>query len=230
MKRLTTCLGYAFVVASLGGCTVGEGDGYVKSTKLYIRDCWNGGFDLRPDFFAANPFSDSTQLIRIQRGDNLQEVSDGLMILVNDTKAVRGRLGEELEVGMPVGVSCPGRPVVYDPEPAMVNMSLYLHDSCHTQEGATIHSLNAAADPAGLGGAGGAVSLLGGTITFNKLFSGNINEQDGSERLTEASFEASFGNPCDHPPGGTPNQDLVSVVRGYFKFYFQRGQPAQPFP
>lgn len=229
MKRLIRCLGYAFALASLGGCTVGEGDGYIRSSRLYIRDCWNGGFDLRPDFFAANPFSDNTQVIRIQRGDNLQEVSDGLMILVTDTNAVRDRLGDQLEVGMPVGVSCPGRPVVYDENPALVNMSLYLHDSCHTQAGATIHSLDAAGD-VGVGGAGGAMAMLGGTITFNKLFSGNINEQDGSERLTEASFEVSFGNPCDHPPDGQGNQDLVSVVSGYFKFYFQRGQPAQPFP
>ncbi|HEY6726298.1 MAG TPA: hypothetical protein VI197_19815 [Polyangiaceae bacterium] len=227
MKRLRHCLTCAALLASLGGCTVGEGDGYVKSTKLYIRDCWNGGFDLRPDFFATNPFSDSTQVIRVQRGDNLQEVSDGLMILVNDTNAVRERLGDELEVGMPVGVSCPGRPVVYDENPALVNMSLYLHDSCHTQEGATIHSLDAVEDAGGLGGA---VAMLGGTITFNKLFSGDINEQDGSERLTEASFEVRFGSPCDHPPGGLQNADLVSVVTGYFKFYFQRGQPAQPFP
>ncbi|HEU5076426.1 MAG TPA: hypothetical protein VFU02_19680 [Polyangiaceae bacterium] len=220
MKRLTTCLLCGFALASLGGCTVGEGDGWVKSTKLYIRDCWNGGFDLRPDFFAANPFSDDTQVIRIQRGDNLQEVSDGLMILVTDTQTVREEmLGVPLEVGIPVGVSCPGRPVVYDENPALVNMSLYLHDSCHTQEGATVHSLG---DPAG--------GLLGGTITFTRLFSGDINEQDGSERLTEASFEATFGNPCDHPPGGPWNQDLVSEVTGYFKFYFQRGQPAQPFP
>ena len=227
MNRLTTCLGCAFALASLGGCTVGEGDGYVRSSRLYIRNCWNGGFDLRPDFFAANPFSNNTQVIRVQRGDNLQEVSDGLMILVNDTKAVRDRLGEELEVGMPAGVACPGRPVVYDADPALVNMSLYLHDSCHTQEGATIHSLDPAADPSGLGGA---MAMLGGTITFNKLFSGDINEKDGSERLTEARFEARFGNPCDHPPGGTQNEDLVSMVSGYFKFYFQRGQPAQPFP
>lgn len=213
LKVMTTCLLCGVALASLGGCTVGEGDGWVKSTKLYIRDCWNGGFDLRPDFFAANPFSDDTQVIRIQRGDNLQEVSDGLMILVTDTQLVRSddMLRSAIEVGIPAGVSCPGRPVVYDENPALVNMSLYLHDSCHTQEAATVHS-------------------LGGTITFQNLFSGDVNEQDGSERLTEATFQASFGNPCDHPPGGPWNQEFISEVSGYFKFYFQRGQPAQPFP
>jgi len=204
---------YGLALASLGGCTVGEGDGYVKSTRLYIPDCWNGGFDLGPDFFASNPFSDNTQVIRIQRGDNLQEVSDGLMILVNDTAAVRGRRDEALDVGVPVGIQCPGFPVKYNADPPLVNMSLYLHDSCHTQEGATLHS-------------------IGGTITFTDLFSGDINEKDGSERLTEASFEVDFGNPCDIPPEGFGEADpeLISKVTGYFKFYFQRGQPAQPFP
>ena len=230
MNRLATCLIGGWVLALSSGCTVGEGDGYVKSDKLYIRDCWNGGFDLRPDFFATNPFSDNTQVIRIQRGDNLQDVSDGLMILVTDTQEVQERLGDELEVGMPVGVSCPGRPVVYDENPPLVNMSLYLHDSCHTQAGATVHSLSGLGDATGAAGAGGATSMLGGTITFNSLFSGDINEQDGSKRLTEASFEVRFGNPCDHPPNGPWDEELVSVVTGYIKFYFQRGQPAQPFP
>lgn len=211
LKPAAFALLSCFAVAMLGGCTVGEGDGWIKSTRLYIRDCWNGGFDLGPDFFASSPFSEETQVIRVQRGDNLQEVSDGLMILVNDTAAVRDQLGQPLAVGTPKGIQCPGWPLVYQPDPPLVNMSLYLHDSCHTQEGATVHSIS-------------------GTITFNDLFSGDINEQDGSERLTDASFTATFANPCDLPPGQDEDPALKSEVTGYFKFFFQRGQPAQPFP
>ena len=211
MKPHTFALSCCFALASLGGCTVGEGEGWVKSDKLYINDCWNGGFDLGPDFFAIAPFSDETMVVRVQRGDNLQEVSDGLMILVNDKEAVRGQLGVELPVGLPKGIQCPGRPLVYQEDPPLVNMSLYLHDSCHTQAGATVHS-------------------IGGTITFIKLFSGDINEKDGSERLTDASFAVDFANPCDVPVEGDPDPALVSHVEGYFKFFFQRGQPAQPFP
>ena len=211
MKPLAFALFPCFAVAMLGGCTVGEGEGWVKSSKLYVRECWNGGFNLGPDFFAIAPFSDETLVVRVQRGDNLQEVSDGLMILVNDTAAVRAQRGMPLPVGLPKGLQCPGVPLEYEPDPPMVNMSLYLHDSCHTQEGATVHSID-------------------GAITFNDLFSGDINEQDGSERLTDASFTVRFANPCDLPPGGAPNEDLISTVSGYFKFFFQRGQPAQPFP
>jgi hypothetical protein len=211
LKPAAFALLSCFAVAPLWGCTVGEGEGWVRSSRLYIRECWNGGFELGPDFFASAPFSEETQVIRVQRGDNLQEVSDGLMILVNDTEAVRAQLGQPLAVGKPKGIQCPGWPLEYQAEPPLVNMSLYLHDSCHTQEGATVHSID-------------------GTITFNDLFSGDINEQDGSERLTDASFTVSFANPCDLPPGEEPNPDLISTVTGYFKFFFQRGQPAQPFP
>jgi hypothetical protein len=198
------------LAASVLGCTVGEGQGAVTSDRLYIQDCWNGAFDLRPDFFATTPFSGETQLIRVQRGDNLQEMSDGLMVLVNDTPRVRAQLNTTLKVGLPVGVSPPGESVEYDPDPPLVNLSLYLHDSCHTQS-ATLHSVE-------------------GTITFSRLFSGNVNEKDGSERFTKASFSASFADPRHLVPGQPLDSSVVSLVDGQFEFFFQRGQPAQPFP
>jgi len=201
---------FALVLSSGLGCTVGEGQGYVVSDRLYIQDCWNGALDLRPDFFASNPYSDETQMIRVQRGDNLLEVSDGLMVLVRDTPAVRAQLGAELEVGLPVGVAPPGVPVVYDPDPPLVNLSLYMHDSCHTQN-ATLHSID-------------------GSIIFTSLFSGDTSEQDGSERRTVASFTARFADPRHLTLAGEENAAVISTVRGEFDFYFQRGQPAQPFP
>lgn len=195
----------------LAGCTTGEGKGSVRSDRLFVRDCWNGSFDLRPDFFASNPFSDETQVIRVQRGDNMQEVSDGLMVLVNDTQAIRnGLLGQDIPVGLAVGVAPPGQPIEYQPDPPLVNLSLYLHDSCHTQN-ATLHSIQ-------------------GSIRFYNLFSGDINESNGSERLTDAEFTASFADPRDLNPDSTADPAVVSEVTGNFNFYFQRGQPAQPFP
>ena len=199
------------LLPTIAGCSTGEGKGSVISDRLFVRDCWNGSFDLQPDFFASNPFSDETQVIRVQRGDNLQEVSDGLMVLVNDTQTIRGGLlDQNIPVGLAVGVAPPGQPIEFDPEPPLVNLALYLHDSCHTQN-ATLHSYE-------------------GTITFHKLFSGDINEADGSDRLTEATFDAWFADPRDLTPEGTAPDDVVSNVTGSFSFYFQRGQPAQPFP
>jgi hypothetical protein len=188
-------------------CTTGEGEGAVKSEQLYIEDCWNGPFDLDPSFFAAEPAAESL-IIRVQRGDNMEEVSDGLMVLINDLEEVRAAGGSQ-EVGMPAGVSPPGVPITYNANPPKVSLALYLNDTCHSQN-ATVYS-------------------IGGSIEFSSLFSGDPNEDDAEDRLTDASFEATFADPRD-TAGGAGDGSSTSVVTGWFRFYFQRGQPAQPFP
>jgi len=185
------------------GCSTGEGEGWVRSEKLFVKDCWDGPFDLQPTFFAANPHENNLS-IRVQRGDNLEEVSDGLGVLVNDVAGVReSSLGQALRVGLPVGVVPPGGSP-QSAEPPDVSLSLYLHATCHAQNGA--------------------LYALSGSITFSSLFSGDPNESSADDRLTEAAFEAVFTDPRD------PEVAHQSTVRGEFSFYFQRGQPAQPFP
>jgi hypothetical protein len=192
------------------GCTVGEGTGWVKSDELFVNECWNGPFDLGPDFFAANSFERGDALmIRVQRGDAIEEMSDGLTVTIADLPKQRARVGTPIEVGLPVGVTPPGVPVVYDPDPAPVNLSVYLHDSCHTQNGA--------------------VYSIGGTITFQSLFSGDPQETESDERLTEASFDASFADPRLLVGDASADAAVTSRITGYFRFFFQRGQPAQPF-
>lgn len=191
-------------------CSPVEGEGEVKSDKLYVEDCWNGPFDLGPTFFGANPYRNTTTN-RIQRGDNLEEVSDGLIVLVRDIDKIRDEsLGEPLPVGMPPGVTPPGIPVELNPNPPLVNLSLYLHDTCHEQNG-TLYS-------------------VGGTIEFDSLFSGDPNESNADDRLTEARFSAFFADPRHTLPNGDVDPERTSLVTGWFRFYFQRGQPAQPFP
>ena len=205
MKRLLVAL-----ALSLAACSTGEGEGSVKSDQLFIDDCWNGPFDLEPSFFGAEPAADSL-IIRVQRGDNYEEVSDGLLVLVKDVGQIRGSsLGAGLKVGLPPGVSPPGVPVTYDPNPPLVSLALYLNATCHSQNG-TIYAVD-------------------GSITFDSLFSGDPNESNADDRLTEAEFEATFTDPRDIQPGGGYDASRSSVVRGWFRFYFQRGQPAQPFP
>lgn len=192
------------------GCSRAEGDGEVKSDRLYVEDCWNGPFNLKPTFFGANPYED-TVTIRIQRGDNIEEVSDGLIVLVTDIPAIRGPgLGKPVAVGMPVGVSPPGVPLEQQQNPPKVHLSLYLNDTCHAQNG-TLYS-------------------IAGNITFSSLFSGDPNEDDAEDRLTDASFSATFADPRDARPNGTFDDAVTSTVSGWFRFYFERGQPAQPFP
>lgn len=200
----------ALAVAVLSGCTTSEGTGEVRSDRLYVEGCWNGPFDLNPDFFGANPFREQSLFIRIQAGDDIEEMSDGLIILVNDLQELRGRLGEDIEVGVPPGVSPPGVPLPGDPDPPKVSLSLYLHKTCHVENG-TVHSIS-------------------GSIRFTSLFSGDLNEASSEDRLTAGSFTANFADPRQLAPGAGFDPELVtSVVTGNFSFFFQRGQPAQPF-
>lgn len=204
------------LLASLGafaslGCTVGEGEGSVTSENLYVSGCWNGPFDLKPDFFGANPDPGESLTIRVQRGDNIQDVSDGLIVLVADLPKVRDSVGQDIQVGMPRGVTPPGVPVMFNPDPPVVSLSLYLHNTCHQQNG-TIYSIS-------------------GTIRFDSVFSGDLNEGSSEDRLTDATFDAEFADPRELVDIETADDAaaITSRVTGHFRFFFQRGQPSQPF-
>ncbi len=197
------------------GCTTGEGTGDVTSERLFVENCHNGPFDLQPTFFGANP-GDDTLIIRVQRGDQLQELSDGISVLVTEVSKIRGddggpgMLDQDISVGLPRGVAPPGVPIEFDPDPPLVSIALYLNDSCHAQV-STVYALE-------------------GTIRFSALFSGDITEESADNRLTEAEFSAVFGDPRELTPGGLQRPEVLSLVEGNFRFFFERGQPAQPFP
>jgi hypothetical protein len=213
-----------FAAAAIG-CSLGEGEGEVVSDHLFAHDCWGveenpddrPGYRLRPDFFAAIPYRDTLQ-IRVQRGNDLEEVSDGLMVLIDDVKKVGGRLGRAERVSLPAGVRPPGAPLepptteLLD-DPALIHMTLYLQSSCHNQN-INLYAIN-------------------GTITFQYLFSGDPNESVGANKFTDATFDVEVGDLSDvrtgDPISAIP-EDKRTHLSGYFRFYFQRGQPAQPFP
>jgi hypothetical protein len=194
-----------------GGCTVGEGEGWVRSDRLYIDECWDGAFDLGPDFFAANPYRRETLMIRVQRGDNAQEFSDGLSVLVPDLNAVRDRLGEDIPVGLPLGIDTPvgDAPIMDGGTAPPVSLAVYLHNSCHVRSG-TVYSIE-------------------GSIRFESLFSGDPGEADADDRLTDATFDAVFADPRELAGEDGDDPRYRSQVSGAFRFFFQRGQPAQPF-
>jgi len=89
----------------------------------------------------------------------------------------------------------------------LVTLSLYLHQTCHEQNSA--------------------IYSIGGTITFSSIFSGDPNEKNSQERLTQAEFVADFADPRQQVE--EPDPEKISRIEGNFKFFFQRGQPAQPF-
>jgi hypothetical protein len=195
----------------LGSCSLGKGTGEVHSDRLRLGTCWDGSYELQPDFFAGVPYHNSFQ-IRLQRGGDIQEFSDGVSILVDDVKVIRNsNLGMPLEVGLAPEVRPPGRPITPTESPPMVHLAIYLHNTCHETNSA--------------------LYAVKGVITFEKLFDGDPNETSAEERLSAAVFDVFVGDPRDEPPeGGEIPEEKLSRVTGWFRFYFQRGQPGQPFP
>jgi hypothetical protein len=191
------------------GCSLGEGDGAVASDNLFVSQCWDGPFDLGPNFFAAVPFQ-RTLSYRVQKGGDIEEVSDGMTVLVDDIDAVRANLGTPMAVGLPIGVSIPGVPIVAQTNPPLLHATLYLNRACFAQNSV--------------------LYAISGSMTFHSIFSGDPNESSATEKLTDAEFsEIDVADPRDSPAGMIAPRH-VSKLHGFFRFYFQRGQPGQPFP
>lgn len=213
MKRRAYVAVWGLVAIPAAACvSVGEGEGEVTSGHLFARDCWDDTYDLKPDFFAADPFRNQME-INVQRGSDLLEVSDGLSILVDDVEAIRSSLGTAVNVTLPKGVAPPGIPegtlCAAAGCDSPVHVALYLLESCHTQN--TV------------------LYATSGTITFYDLFNGDLNEKDADKKFTKASFDITVGDPRDFDPA-TGVIANTSQITGSFEFFFQRGQPAQPFP
>jgi hypothetical protein len=220
------------LAASVAGCSVGEGEGEVHSDRLLMGKCWDGEFDLNPTFFAAQPFNDTLR-IRIQRGEQDIERADGLSLLVSNVANIRAeRLtspGDDpanpsnprarLSVGLPPGVSPPGYPIREVPEFVDVSGALYLNNSCNP-ENANLFT-------------------IGGWVSFEKLFSGDPNENNADDRQTVGNFELLLIDPRQAEPLPAADEtgvtyrfpeEFTSTLSGNFSFVFHRGTPAQPFP
>jgi hypothetical protein len=245
----------AILAAAAPACSQGEGEGRVTGS-LNIPECWTGDFELRPDFFAANPYRDGLQL-RLQSGSDFESFSDGMSIFVYDTKLIRpdaarsfpGRYGQALDVSLPPEVTPPGVPVEADPNPALVSLTLYLQRTCRTQNVA-LHAVREVTIPTdgtcvaqAVGGADpstgcdpGAVAPAGvGTgrslIAFTDLFNGRVAEDTAAKRRNKGCFDVYLADPRDLDPGGQgPPPRCRGHIRGTFDFFFERGRPSQPFP
>lgn len=251
------CCGLALFGATVvlaPACSQGQGSGKVTGT-LNIPDCWNGSFDLQPDFFAASPYNSSLQ-IKMQRGSDFEDFSDGVAILVDDITKIRpngsksfaGEYNQPLKVNIPVGVAAPGMPVVPDPNPAPVHFALYLQQSCKTQtvtlnavdtvtlptDGTCTAPAIAGADPTQGCAAGksadGGVGTGKSLISFSSLADGRLNEDIAAERLNQGCFDIYLADPRDVTPGTGVAPPCRGHLRGSFSFYYERGRPAQAFP
>jgi hypothetical protein len=278
----------AVTVISLGvtlapGCifafsqnSLGQGTGCVTGV-LDVPDCWSGNFNLQPNFFVGVPYETSLE-IRVQRGSDYETFSDGLAVLIDDVNAIRpgpdagpdggGLYGTPLSVSIPAGVTAPGVPLMANPNPSVVHVSLYLQNSCQTQN-VSLYALDqvslsadgscngvestsssftcgltssdagldvspdvAAAVDASAADAGAPPPRIGRSVmTFTSLFDDNPDESNAAQRLTEATFDLYLADPRTAAPGGLGPPPLCQAhIQGSFRFYFQRGQPGQPFP
>jgi hypothetical protein len=88
------------------------------------------------------------------------------------------------------------------------------------------------ADAGGAPDAGSASPILGhSTITFTSLFDGDPSEVSAQARLNQGTFQVYLADPREVCPGGLgPPPPCRGYLEGNFKFYFERGRPAQPFP
>jgi hypothetical protein len=260
-------------------CSLGAGSGSATG-DLDIPDCWVGKFNLQPDFFAGDPYMTSSYLIRIQRGSDYEEFSDGITFLVDDVNPIRdttsGELNQKLEVSLSPAVTPPGVPIIADPNPAVVHATLYMNQTCRIQnvalyalDAVTLDADGGCSGAVAEGGAttspacgggnglldggmsvsdagvsdatvdatvdGGGASNAGGIgqswILFRSLADANPDEGNAEDRLTDADFELFLADPREICPGGLgPPPPCRGHVSGTFKFYFDRGRPAQAFP
>src|SRR5262249_2285874 len=147
-------------------------------------------------------------LIRIQHGGDLQEYQDSLQIAIDDTKKVTPGQAIPLELERPPG-SLPSVP------PPLARLTLSLRGSCgsghvgnHDNPPVLLHAVR-------------------GTITFSSILRGDPSSSDTNSKRIEGSFDADLEDPR-HPPGSQAAQS--GHLTGTFKFFYQRGGPAQPFP
>lgn len=260
MSRIAHIVAIGFASASVAifsasGCTVGSGTGSV-SGDLYVTNCWSGKFDLEPDFFGATPNpNDDSLFITVQRGSDYANFSDGISILVNHVTEIReSMLGQPLPVSLPPSVVPPGVPVTPDTNPADVQFSLYLQQTCRPEtpglyamssvttdspgvDGGAVCSAATAQTAGQCGGTAPQVPTGTSTITFQSLFDASLADggDPGSltagQRLIQATFDVLLADPRDECSGGIgPPPPCRGHLTGAFQFYFERGKPAQAFP
>ena len=103
-----------------------------------------------------------------------------------------------------------------------------LVDQCGPDNGLVDAGMDAS--PPDAGGAVVGTKTASSSITFQHLFDNNPYEANAAQRFTQATFDAYLGDPRDQCPGGLgPPPPCRGHITGSFSFYFQRGQPAQPF-
>jgi len=163
-------MGALSIAAASNGCTVGSGTGSV-SGQLFVTDCWAGSYNLNPDFFAATPNpNDDTLFIRLQRGSDYINFSDGVSILVTHVSDVANAIDstgpQTLSISLPPSVVPPGVPITPTANPATVQLALYMQGSCRPETPALYAMDTVTTNGAVSGPDGGAEMCNAQTVTL----------------------------------------------------------------
>ena len=225
MLRWASAISAVGVVAGLGlvaaACAVGKGEGWVHG-ELNVPGCDQdlSHYDMNADFFGANAVN-GQMTIRIQHGGDYQEYADSVTIAVQDIEYVNRQIeassADPRTAVIPVQLERPpGSPVSL--APPLVRLSLSLRSTCGT------HIYNPLGDEPQV-----VLSATSGTVTFTSIVHGDLSSRDTNSKRIEGTFDVTVEDPRNYSaPDGTKTP--TSHLTGYFKFFYQRGGPAQPFP
>jgi len=250
------------LAALLLGCAVGHGEGVVVGS-LFLPGCekdqdlkalGRDAFDLRPDYFVAQPVLDTDEdeattrdalFIRIQHGGAQVDAADTLTIQVLDLDSVQ--TGGRVEEVMPTGCQRSSGEDGPGDARGCVRATLRMPIRCPD----TFESLEAAAyDPTPDQGDNGDETPCPTTITTSPFFEGDFDR-------FEDSLDPFWSGGAEHPSciafrdiGREFGDEIAAVfhfnirdartidgkssaggyLRGRFRFKFERGPGAQTFP
>ncbi len=96
--RASASLGTALL--ALLACADGQGEGEVTGS-VSAPECGidDADWDLRPDYFAQDSW-ENTAIVRVQRGSNYQDLSNGLVITISDVDDVRASFGTPIDLSL----------------------------------------------------------------------------------------------------------------------------------
>lgn len=251
MKRLSAiaavAAGLLSLVAFAPACTSPEGEGTTFGA-LDSPPCWQGPFDLAPDFFGTIAYRSSV-LYRVQQSSDNESFSDGFTMAVEDIEKVKSQLDVPLIVTLPPEVTAPGIPIVPEADPGNVHLSLYLLKTCKTQT-VTLHAVRevsfddvgagcdvtplpgATSDPAcdsapfATTGRGDGKSR----IVFHSIFAGDTATLASEPRRTRGCFDVYLADPREVSSKTLGPPRCRGHLRGTFDFLYRRSRPSQPFP
>lgn len=251
MRQLMLVLGVvAGGLAFEGACTSPDGEVTTRGA-LDSPPCWQGDFDLAPNFFGTLPYRSSV-LFRIQQGSDNSNFSDGYTLLVDDIEKVKASLDVPTPVTLSPEITAPGVPIRPEADPGNVHLSLYLQKTCKTQT-VTLHAVRevsfdgvgAACDVKNLPGetvdpacqsapfASADVSPRGdgkSRIVFHSIYAGDPAALDSEPRRTRGCFDVYLADPREVNATTLAPPRCRGHLRGTFDFLYRRSRPSQPFP